>query len=87
MQGRYRSRYSLLEKVPPNLDSLKHRGHPLSIEIIAKSIRSLHQLGNISESLGTLGQDSTQSEKRFQTLRACFDYTKRSLDKDLQELL
>ena len=30
----------------------KTGGHPLSIEIIAKSIRSLHQLGNISESLG-----------------------------------
>jgi hypothetical protein len=65
----------------------KTGGHPLSIEIIAKSIRSLHTLGNISESLGTLQQDSTQSQKRFQTLRACFDYTINSLDETLRQLL
>jgi tetratricopeptide (TPR) repeat protein len=37
--------------------------------------------------LGTLEKDSTQSEKRFQTLHACFDYTINSLDTTLQQLL
>jgi tetratricopeptide (TPR) repeat protein len=65
----------------------KTEGHPLSIEIIAKNIRSLNQLQNTTDNLSGLQIDPTQSEKRFQTLRASFDYTVNRLNKNLQELL
>ena len=65
----------------------KTEGHPLSIEIIAKNIRSFHELEKISQNLGELRGDPTQAEERFQTLRACFDYTVNKLDDKLQKLL
>ena len=64
----------------------KTGGHPLSIEIIAKNLRGLHELENISNNLGLRG-DPTQADKRFQTLHACFDYTIKRLDNKLQELI
>ena len=64
----------------------KTGGHPLSIEIIAKNLRGLHELENISKNLG-LRRDPTQPEERLQTLHACFDYTIKRLDDKLQELL
>ena len=53
---------------------IKTGGHPLSIEIIAKNLRGLHELESISNNLGSIG-DPTRPEERFQTLQACFDYT------------
>ena len=64
----------------------KTGGHPLSIEIIAKNLRSIHELENISRDLGSMG-DPTQAEKRFQTLQACFEYTIKRLDNRLQGLI
>jgi tetratricopeptide (TPR) repeat protein len=64
----------------------KTGGHPLSIEIIAKNLRSIHELKNISRDLGSMG-DPTQAEKRFQTLQVCFEYTIKRLDNRLQELI
>jgi hypothetical protein len=63
----------------------KTGGHPLSIEIIAKNIRSVRDLEKISH--GGLKGDPTQAEERFQTLKACFDYTINKLDDKLQKLL
>ncbi|MFZ0513448.1 MAG: NB-ARC domain-containing protein, partial [Candidatus Nitrosopolaris sp.] len=65
----------------------KTGGHPSSIEIIAKNIRSVHELKKISQNLGGLKRDSTQAEERFQTLKACFDYTINKLDDKLQKFL
>jgi hypothetical protein len=63
-------------------------GHSLSIEIIAKNLRGIHELENISQNLGQLkGDDPTQSEERFQTLQACFDYTINKLDDKLQKFM
>ena len=64
-------------------------GHPLSIELIAKNIKSVEELEELSEGLGTVLVDRTRtaSEKRFKTLEACFSYTINKLDKPLRELL
>ena len=64
----------------------KTGGHPLSIEIIARNLRSVHELKNLSNNLGLMG-DPTRPEERFLTLHACFDYTIRRLDNKLQELI
>jgi NB-ARC domain len=65
----------------------KTGGHPLSIELIAKNITSVEELDGISESLGTAEVHRTESEKRFESLKACFGYTLNKLDNALRELL
>ena len=64
----------------------KTGGHPLSIEIIARNLRSIYELENLSNNLGSMG-DPTRAEERFQTLQACFDYTIKRLDNKLQGLI
>ena len=65
----------------------KTGGHPLSVEIIAKNLRGIHELENILQNLSGLKGDPTQAEERFQTLQTCFEYTINKLDENLQRFL
>lgn len=66
----------------------KTRGHPLSIEIITKNIRSIRELERLSTNLDGLEEkELTRFERCFQTLRACFDYIIDRLDDNSQKLL
>ena len=63
-----KTRYQIVEILK------KTGGHPLSIEIIARNLREIHELENILQNMYVLG-DPTQPEERFQTLEASFGYT------------
>jgi hypothetical protein len=82
-------RNSKNEKVKDEIQNLvkKTGGHPLSIELIAKNITSVEELEGLSESLGTAEVRRTESEKRFESLKACFSYTINKLDEALREML
>jgi hypothetical protein len=63
-------------------------GHPLSIEILAKSYQrlGLEEFNEMIKHLG-LGMVNPTIEKRLITLEATFDYSINSLDENLKELL
>ncbi len=62
-------------------------GHPLSIEIIAKNISSIHQINQMADTLGLGIVNTNEPEKRFRSLEACFDYTISRLPEEIKKLL
>jgi hypothetical protein len=82
-------RKSKSERIREQIHTLLNKtgGHPLSIELIAKNIRSVEELEEISKSLGIKEVDRTAPKKRLKSLEDCFGYTINKLDSTLQQLL
>jgi tetratricopeptide (TPR) repeat protein len=64
----------------------KTGGHPLSIEILAKNIRGIEQVEQVSERLGDY-VNINEPIKRLSSLRESLDFTIKKLDYNLKELL
>ena len=75
---------SLLKKIVT-----KTGGHPLSIEILAKTYDGggETELEDILETLGKDRIDISASEERLQSIHNCFDYSINKLNSNLQKLL
>jgi tetratricopeptide (TPR) repeat protein len=64
----------------------KTGGHPLSIEILAKNMRSIEEVEEVSDILGSkVNRD--QPVKRLRSLQETFKFTLNKLDDNLKELL
>jgi len=64
-------------------------GHPLAIELLARSYKGkgTEELDSMLTTLGIGVTNSRSSEERLKSLEACFDYSIKFIDKDLEELL
>jgi tetratricopeptide (TPR) repeat protein len=61
-------------------------GHPLSIEVLAKNVRSIKQVEQVSEILGNyINKD--EPNKRLQSLQGSLGFTINNLDDKLRQLL
>jgi tetratricopeptide (TPR) repeat protein len=65
----------------------KTGGHPLSIEIIAKNIKAIDQLKDLSRILGPSTKNRGEQIERFKSLQASLGYINNRLDANLQKLL
>ena len=67
----------------------KTGGHPLSIEILARSYRGLgiKEIRNMSETLRLGAVNPRQPEERLKSLKSSFDYSLTTLDKDIRDLI
>jgi hypothetical protein len=64
----------------------KTGGHPLSIEVLAKNLRSIEQVEQVSEILGSyINKD--EPNKRLQSLEESLGFTINKLDDNLKQLL
>ena len=64
----------------------KTGGHPLSIEVLAKNVRSIKQVEQVSEILGNyINRD--EPVKRLRSLEGTVGFTVERLDNNLKELL
>ena len=62
-------------------------GHPLTIELIANNISSIHQIKDIVKTKDLSKINLENEEDRLTSLKACFDYTIDKLDEKEKELL
>ena len=88
----YKDHLSDLQKVNfkfSKINITKTGGHPLSIEILAKTYDGggETELEDILETLGKDRIDISASEERLQSIHNCFDYSINKLNSNLQKLL
>ena len=64
----------------------KTGGHPLSIEVLAKNVRSIKQVEQVSEILGN-NINKDEANKRLQSLQESLGFTINNLDDKTRQLL
>jgi tetratricopeptide (TPR) repeat protein len=84
----YRLRELSIQETSQKIDNMikKTGGHPLSIEILAKNIRSIKEVEEVSEILGSkVNRD--EPVKRLRSLQESLGFTINNLDDKLRQLL
>jgi CHAT domain-containing protein/Tfp pilus assembly protein PilF len=88
--GTYLQKQNVSVNMQREIEDLVKRvgGHPLSIEILAKSYEGsgLEEIKKMSNNLG-IGVRNPEEEERLRTLEACFGYSLDNLDENLRDLL